>query len=145
MARPASKRAPIEPMAAASVGVAAPIRIEPRTSTIRHAGGSRIWSTRARRSTPSWVGTGGQAFGRVNATNMIQAMYSPTRTIPGRNAPAKRSMTETGSGAKLPSPSCAWVLAPCMMSPRITSTMDGGMIWPSVPEAQITPQASFGS
>jgi hypothetical protein len=31
------------------------------------------------------------------------------------------------------------------MSPRITSTIEGGMICPSVPEAQITPQASFGS
>jgi hypothetical protein len=34
---------------------------------------------------------------------------------------------------------------PASMSPMKISTVDGGMIWPSVPEAQMTPQASLGS
>ena len=34
---------------------------------------------------------------------------------------------------------------PDSMSPMKISTVEGGMIWPSVPEAQITPVASFGS
>ena len=32
-----------------------------------------------------------------------------------------------------------------MTSPSSTSTMEGGMIWPSVPAAQIEPVASVGS
>ncbi len=34
-------------------------------------------------------------------------MYSATRIMPGMNEPANRSMTETGSGAQLPTARCA--------------------------------------
>jgi hypothetical protein len=34
---------------------------------------------------------------------------------------------------------------PPSMSPMKISTVDGGMIWPSVPEAQMIPLASRGS
>ena len=60
-------------------------------------------------------------------------------------APANSWPTEIGSGAMLPSASCACWLAPCRMSPTKISTVDGGMICPSVPAAQIVPVASFGS
>ena len=60
-------------------------------------------------------------------------------------APANRSPTETVSGAKLPSLSCAAEFAPCRMSAMKISTVEGGMICPSVPAAQMTPQESLGS
>ena len=60
-------------------------------------------------------------------------------------APAKRSPTDTVSGAKLPRASWAAEFAPCRMSAMKISTVEGGRIWPSVPAAQIVPQASFGS
>ena len=53
---------------------------------------------------------------------------SPASITPGRNEARKRSPTETP-----------------IWSPRMTSTMLGGIIWPSVPEAQMTPVASLGS
>jgi len=68
-----------------------------------------------------------------------------TSRNPGRKAPAKRSPTDTGVGAKLPLAICTCELMPASMSPMKISTVEGGMIWPSVPLAQITPVASFGS
>jgi hypothetical protein len=65
--------------------------------------------------------------------------------MPGMKAPAKRSPTETVSGAKLPSASCAAEFAPCRMSAVKMSTVEGGMICPSVPAAQIVPVAKAGS
>ncbi len=61
------------------------------------------------------------------------------------NAPANRSPTVTGVGAKLPSSICTCALIEESMSPMKIRTVDGGMICPSVPEAQITPEASLGS
>ncbi len=75
----------------------------------------------------------------------IQSRYSPTSIRPGKKAPANRSPTETGDGAKLPFAICTCALMPASMSPMKISTVEGGMIWPSVPEAQITPQARRGS
>ena len=72
-------------------------------------------------------------------------MYSPTSTALGRMAPTNRSPTETGVGAKLPLDICTWALMPESMSPMKMRMVDGGMIWPSVPEAAITPAPSFGS
>jgi hypothetical protein len=64
---------------------------------------------------------------------------------PGNRAAAKSWPTETGSGVKLPLASWAVMLAPASMSASRMSTMEGGMIWPSVPEAQMMPVASLGS
>ncbi len=64
---------------------------------------------------------------------------------PGRKAPANSAPTDTGSGAKLPFSICTWALMPLSMSPMKMSTVEGGMICPRVPEAAITPEASFGS
>ena len=60
-------------------------------------------------------------------------------------APANSWPTDSGSGAKLPMACWATWLAPCRISPMKISTVEGGMIWPKVPDAQITPEASFGS
>ena len=60
-------------------------------------------------------------------------------------APAKRLPTETTWGAKLPLVICTWAFMLPSMSPMKMSTVDGGMIWPRVPLAQITPVASLGS
>jgi hypothetical protein len=60
-------------------------------------------------------------------------------------APANSAPTETGSGAKLPFSICTWALMPESMSPMKMRTVEGGMICPSVPEAQMTPVASLGS
>ena len=59
------------------------------------------------------------------------------------NAPANSAPTDTGSGAKLPFSICTWALMPESMSPMKISTVEGGMICASVPEAQMTPAASF--
>ena len=72
-------------------------------------------------------------------------MYRTTSASPGSMAPANRSPTETLCGAKFPARSCACWYAEDRTSPSSTSTMDGGMIWPSVPEAQIVPLAMRGS
>ena len=61
------------------------------------------------------------------------------------NAPANRSPTETVVGAKFPRLICTWLCMPAIMSPMKISTVEGGMIWPSVPLAQMDPHASFGS
>jgi hypothetical protein len=45
----------------------------------------------------------------------------------------------------LPRLICTWLCIPEIMSPMKISTVEGGMICPSVPEAQIVPQASRGS
>ena len=37
------------------------------------------------------------------------------------------------------------MLAPCRISPKRTSTIDGGITCPKVPDAQIAPVASLGS
>ena len=60
-------------------------------------------------------------------------------------APAKRLPTETTCGEKLPLAICAWAFMEPSMSPMKIRMVEGGMIWPSVPEAQITPVASLGS
>jgi len=61
---------------------------------------------------------------------------------PGMIAPTNRSPTETGSGAKSPMRRLASMYWFEMVSPRITRTIEGGMICPSVPAAAIEPQAS---
>ncbi len=60
-------------------------------------------------------------------------------------APAKRLPTDTTSGAKLPFSICTCAFMPASMSPMKISTVEGGMIWPSVPLAQMMPLASRGS
>ena len=54
-------------------------------------------------------------------------------------------MTLNGSAIKLPLASCDSVYVPARVSPRITRAIDGGMIWPRVPDAQIVPHASLWS
>ena len=56
-------------------------------------------------------------------------------------APTNRSPTDTGVGAKSPIDRRASIYWFEIVSPRITSTIDGGMICPSVPAAAIEPQA----
>ena len=58
-------------------------------------------------------------------------------------APANKSTLLTGSGASSPEMADACSFAPWKMSAKRTSTMDGGIIWPRVPLAQITPVEIF--
>ena len=71
---------------------------------------------------------------------MSQETYSATRSKPGRRAPAKRSMTLKGLTKKFPFVSCDSVYVPANASPKITSAIEGGIICPKVPAAQIVPQ-----
>ena len=56
------------------------------------------------------------------------------------SAPANRSPTETTAE---PAPVCrlAWLAAFEIASAKRISTMEGGMIWPSVPDAAMVPVA----
>jgi hypothetical protein len=141
------KMAPKAPTDADSVGVAMPPRIEPSTAMIRKIGGISAMITRRPRPafSSAVITKGGQELRSCMPRMKTQTMYSAESISPGMNAPAKRSPTDTVVGAKLPSDSCACWLAPCRMSPMKISTVDGGMICPSVPEAQMIPVASLGS
>ena len=69
----------------------------------------------------------------------------PTSARLGKTAPANKSATETVCGEKMPMSSCAFWYADDITSPSSTSTIEGGTICPSVPEAQMVPQATAGS
>ena len=68
--------------------------------------------------------------------------YSKTKNNPGNIAPANKSILLTGSGARSPEIADACSFAPWKTSAK-TRTIDGGIICPSVPLAQITPVEIF--
>jgi len=59
--------------------------------------------------------------------------------------PAKSWPTEMVSMENSPLASCACWYAAASTSPRMTMTVEGGMICPSVPAAQMLPVAKPGS
>ena len=67
-------------------------------------GAVMTFTSRPSRVSPASI-SAGAACGRAIATTICQIMYRPTSSRPGSRAPANRSTTETGSGAKLPSAS----------------------------------------
>ena len=95
--------APIAPIPAASVGVAAPNRMEPSTKIIRISGGAALF-IRAGNGTLG-KSAGGASFGFASATAIIKTLYSITRINPGMMAPANKSPTEIDLGLKMPSES----------------------------------------
>ena len=58
---------------------------------------------------------------------------------------ANKSIAVTGSGARFPTSIAASSLAPCKIVANKTRTIEGGIIWPRVPAAQIVPVAIFWS
>ena len=128
----ASARAPTAPIAPPSVGVAKPIRMVPRTMKISTSDGT-IDTMQRTNSTPRLAvrtsfGSGGTLSGQTMPTMKIQRQNRPTRMKLGMKAPAYMSPTERP-----------------MASASTTSTSEGGMIWVMVPEAAMTPVATFGS
>ena len=107
--------------------------IEPSTEATSASGGSATLTTRvqsARRDSASRSarGIGGIASGRTMPTTTIHAAYRAASSNPGSTAAANSVPTES-----------------CMMSESRISTRLGGMIWPSVPDAQIAPHEIAGS
>ena len=72
-------------------------------------------------------------------------MNIPTKIKPGIKAPANKSIAVTGKGAKSPVKRPASSFAPCNISASNIKTIDGGIICPKVPAAQIVPVAIFSS
>ena len=70
-------------------------------------------------------------------------MNNTTNISPGNIAPANKSIAVTGSGAKLPTNIAASSFAPCKIVANKTKTIEGGIICPNVPAAQIVPVAIF--
>ena len=70
---------------------------------------------------------------------------NPTNIKPGKRAPANKSIAVTGSGAKSPVKRPASSFAPCNISASSIKTIEGAIIWPKLPEAQIVPVAIFSS
>ena len=87
-------------MPAASVGVAAPKRIEPNTRPIRDKGGTALM--KSCRSGTFGRFAGGASVGFTIAMVSMSKQYKPTKTKPGRIAPANRSPTEIDFGLKIP-------------------------------------------
>jgi hypothetical protein len=115
-------------MAPASVGVAMPKKIVPSTRKMRTSGGTQAAKTLTIKRTPCRVRASGGSAGASDGGDRHEHPHhnaKPASTTPGKNAPRNRSPTDTP-----------------IWSPRITSTIDGGMIWPNVPEDAITPVAS---
>ena len=85
-------------------------------------------NTRTNRAGPmvsaAAIRRGGASSGFQVLTATTYTAKAPAISRPGINAPMNRSPTDTPS----------W-------SPSTTSTIEGGMIWPRVPEAAITPLA----
>ena len=132
--------APIAPTPAASVGVAKPPSIDPSTAKIRMSGGaSALITLPIDTSSSSDETCAGMESGFTMAVNMSQSTYRRTSSKPGISAPANKSPTETVSGEKIPWESCARWYADDMTSPSMTRMIDGGMICPSVPDAQMMP------
>ena len=71
MRSPASSSAPMAPTDAASVGVAMPPRIEPRTAMMSSSGGSRMSSSRPMGSRSVEGGKAGARSGRRQAVNRM--------------------------------------------------------------------------
>ena len=143
----ASTVAPTAPTEAASVGVAMPPMMDPSTAMISNSGGTIAVMTSLKIPffSSALKGVAGHDFGSKIALKIIHPKYSRTNNIPGRKAPANKSPTDTGVGAKLPFDICTCELIPASMSAIKISTVEGGMICPKVPDAQITPLASLGS
>ena len=92
----------------------------------------------------------------MNAYTRIKSIYNATRTSPGTKAPRNISpaLVEPTSNtlgidispvASLNSnflAEPAWSVADASWSASIIKTIDGGIIWPNVPEAAIVPVAS---
>ena len=89
------------------------------------------------------VSTGGQLNGFILAYMKIKIINKTTNINPGRIAPANKSIAVTGSGAKLPTNIAASSFAPCKIVASKTKTIEGGIICPNVPAAQIVPVAIF--
>ncbi len=94
--------APKAPTPAASVGVAIPAIIEPKTTKIKVAGGKSVLKIFA---SPSISSMGRNFLPRL--IMMAYAKYPTTIKIPGTIAPTNRSPTETVSCEKTPILFCA--------------------------------------
>ena len=81
----------------------------------------------------------GKLFGLKTEQKKIQNVYIITRSIPGNIAPANKSTLLTGVGARSPVIYDACSFAPWKISASKTNTIEGGIICPKVPLAQITP------
>ena len=73
----------------------------------------------------------------------IQNVYIITSNIPGKIAPANKSTLLTGVGARSPVICDACSFAPWKISASKTNTIEGGIICPKVPLAQIIPAEIF--
>ena len=126
----ASRMLPNAPIEAASVGAATPAMIEARTRKIGSSGGNTTRTSR-RANSPrptacrSASGIAGARSGSTKPSATTYSASNPASSSPGTNAAANSVLTE------MP-----------MMSPSRISTRLGGMICPSVPDAQITPHAN---
>ena len=85
----------------------------------------------------------GKSLGLIFDKIKIYIIKKNTKRRPGSSAPAKRSIAVTGKGARLPINNPASSLAPCNISAKRIKTIEGGIIWPNVPAAQIVPVATF--
>ncbi len=106
-----------------------PPTMEPSTETTSMIGGTTTFQKRihsSRRLTPSRsaCGMGGIRSGLTMPSTSRNTMYTPASSIPGPTAAANSVPTDS-----------------CMMSDSRIRIRLGGMIWPSVPEAQMAPQA----
>ena len=128
----ASRMAPIEPMAPASVGEAMPMKMVPRTRKISTSEGTIPQATFDHRAMPLRVraagGNAGTRCGWKIETSNMKPENRSTCAIEGPMAP--RYMSPTGTPS--------W-------KARTMSTNDGGMTCVMVPEAAITPVPSFMS
>ena len=128
----ASTMAPTAPMAPASVGVARPRPMVPRTRKISTMEGIMPHNTRLTSFHPigsrACSGIGGIECGRMIAMMTMNSRKIATCRIDGPMAPRYMSPTERPS----------W-------SARMISTSDGGISCVMVPDAAMTPVASFMS
>src|SRR4029453_19675731 len=109
-----------------------PSRMVPSTMKISTSDGTidtmQRMNSRPTLAVRTSLGRAGTFSGQTMLTMKIHRQNSPTRMKLGMKAPAYMSPTERP-----------------MASASTTSTSDGGMIWGMVPEAAMTPVATFGS
>ena len=98
--------APSAPTPAASVGVAAPIKIEPNTVRIKATGGSRPFNKALNGGGSRSVAAGARS-GCLIATKPMYNKYNTTNNKPGTNAPINKSPTDKVFGLNTPRSSCA--------------------------------------
>jgi hypothetical protein len=121
--------APTAPIEAASVGAAMPPTIEPSTATTSMTGGTTTFQKRThswRRETQVALGLGMAA----SRSGFQHAQHQDVDDVHRRQQQAR----PTAAANSVPTDSC-------MMSDSRIRIRLGGMICPSVPEAQMAPQA----